>query len=193
MRHSGTMAYLVGRVLTATEDGSPIRSVHDGRPVCLVDQGETFLELHPGSAEDLLGMARGIRLAEFRRQLGDAGAEALLGYLLDKGLVVVDPTQDPAALDRLRLVADLTDAGPTDGTERLRSVRTGDGQQLVLTWTSVEVVRRNLTSGLGAAVRAVAAATGTEERFVREFLRADLHVLLARGAGRLHRVAPAAA
>ncbi|GAB7193573.1 hypothetical protein NUM3379_42830 [Kineococcus sp. NUM-3379] len=192
MLRTGTMAYLVGRVITATEDGRPVLSVHDGRPVCLVDQGETFLELHPGSAEDLLGIAHGVRVAEFRRQLGDADADALLGYLLDTGLVVLDPAQHPGALDRLRLAVELTDLGPTDGTEKLRTVRTGSGQTVVLTWTTVEVVRRNTTAGLGAAIRSLAAETGTDEQTVRAFLHADLHVLIARGGGRLYRVAAAA-
>ena len=188
MRQTGTMAYLVGRVITATDDGQPLRSVHDGRPVCLVDQGETFVELHPGAADDLRALAGGLRLAEFRAQLGDADADELLGYLLGAGLVVVDPTLHLAELDRLRLAADLTDTGSAEGTDHLRTVRAGSGATVVLTRTTVAVVQRNLTGSLGAAVRALV-AEGHEEEAVRGFLLADLRLLLTRAGGTLYRAA----
>ncbi|WP_345713612.1 hypothetical protein, partial [Kineococcus glutinatus] len=156
-----TTAYLVGSVVTSGADGAPLRSARDGAPVCHVEQGGTWVELHAQTVGELRCMARGLAVAEFREQLGE-DADALLGYLRDTGLVVVDPVADAAVLTRLRLEAELADLGPA-GDDARRLVRGAGGVLLVVSASTLRVVDGARGSDLATAARAVAGETGAEQ------------------------------
>ncbi|PPK95983.1 hypothetical protein CLV92_10583 [Kineococcus xinjiangensis] len=186
-RAPGTL-YLVGRVTTHGADGEPLRSDVDGRPVCIVEQGDDAVEFDAAEADELRRLARGVAVSEVRAELGGE-AEHFLDWLTGSGLAVLDPAGDVAALEGLHLVLDLHDLEPHEEDATLRWVRTGVGAEIAVSVPTLLVLDHNQDEPLGAAVRTVVREYGLQELMVRHFLHQDWPLLLGEGGGWLVRTA----
>ena len=179
----GARAHLVGHVSTTDDAGDPLRDA-DGRPVCVVQTGDGAYEFDAADAAEWQRLGRGVDVARLRREL----RPEQLRWLLDEGLVVVDPLDDEELLERLHLVVGLTDLGADERRgPGFRRVRTGNGHESVVMATTVLVVQHNLTEPLAAAVRRVAREHGIGAEHVWSFLRTDFDELAGDGGGFLLR------
>ena len=190
-RAPGTL-YLVGRVTTHGPDGQPLRSRVDGRPVCIVEQGDDAVEFDAAEADELRRMARGVAVSEVHAEMGEE-AEHFLDWLTGSGLAVLDPASDVAALEHLHLVLDLHDLEPHEEDETLRWVQTGDGAEIAVSVPTLLVLDHNQDKPLGSAIRTVVREYGLQEVMVRHFLHQDWALLLGEGGGCLVRAARVAA
>ncbi|GAB7191819.1 hypothetical protein NUM3379_25270 [Kineococcus sp. NUM-3379] len=184
MQRTAMMAYLVGTVVGEEETGPPGAQTPPGKARCFVDQGGRVVECDARDEPVLRALAGGMYLPELRAHLGD-DTDEVVGWLVERGLVVLDPALDPGHLDRLRLVVELTDLGPDDARPATRRVRTPGGAELRIGATTLTVLREGHQGTLGAAVRALEDERGLAPDLVRTYLDLDMHRLLTRGGGQL--------